>query len=232
MTLLLPLLLVAACTGRDIEAHENGSVAAGESGAVFETGDPDFMAARTSWISLADEPATHMRSALDAYEAGRLGEAARELDKSASLFRWGRQYTAGERERRDFTASAQELEEVARVIREGAARGAEPLHRALAFGHRTLAEHHLSAALREWEAGEHVRVALLLDAAATEVEGGFALSGEAPGPSIDAATRAARATADRLDSSLPPTEEQLRGVIRDLQDAVHGLGEVLGSRRH
>jgi hypothetical protein len=183
-------------------------------------------------MALADLPASHMRSALASYEAGRRDAAARELDKSAALFRWGRLYAVSSSERRAYTAIVQKLEEDARRIRRGSDPGAERLEIDLALGYDVLAEDHLEAALEEWAAGEYVRVARLLDAAATEIEDGFSLSGAGVGNSIYMAEAAARVTSQRLASKQPPTEDELRKTIRDLGTSARSLGDVLGSRPH
>jgi len=227
-----PLVAVTACSGGEDDGGGRVAEAIGGVVGLERTPDSDFVAIREIWLALADEPATHMRLARQALAAGHLETAARELDKSATLFRWGEHYAFGERERRDFLATAQELEESARLLREGSERGTEPLFRVMSMSYRALAEHQAAAALREWEAGEHVRVALLLDAAATDIEQGFALSGETAGGSIDAAVADARAVAHGLDSKQPPSEAMVRDAIQGLERAAQGLGEVLGSRRH
>jgi len=223
------LYVAGGCRIRDRE--EAPKERFGETVVEEPIGDSSYLVVRDIWIGLADDPSGHMREARELLEEGEPLAAARVLDKSASLFRWGRHYALGEKEGRDFLAVAQELEETARFIRAGSEHGAEPLYRVLANGYRVLAEHHAGLAIEEWNAGEHVRVAILLRAAATEIERGFALSEEAPGGTIDASIAATRGVAEQLEVGEPPTEREVTSALRGLREAAAGLGEVLGSRR-
>ena len=230
LALVLPAFFaVSAC--RSQAREEEAPAVEGETVVIEQLDDTTFVAVREIWISMADEPIHHMRRARELFDSGDRKVAAREFDKSASLFRWGRRSAVGARDRAAFLTTAQELEEVARMLRIGAERDNQPLHRVLAKGYRVMAAHHVGLAVEEWNAGEHVRVAVLLRAAADEVGRGFALSGEPAGGTIEEALKKARSVADRLETTQPPSEPEVREAMRGLREASAGLAEVLGSRR-
>lgn len=200
-------------------------------GVVAPADDSSMVVMRDLWMGLADEPIHHMRHARELYDAGDRPGAARDLEKAASLFRWGRRYSFGATENAAFLTAARELEEVARLLRSGAREPDPALHGVLAKGYQVIAGHHLGLAREQWDAGRHQMAARLLNAAVDELEKGFELSEEPAGASIEADFVAARGIADRLGTDEPPSEADVRGVLSGLRRAVKGLDEVLGSRR-
>lgn len=186
---------------------------------------------RDLWLSMADEPLHHMTLARELLQEGDTAGAAHQLDTSAALLRWGRLYAHDSRVRWDFVATAQDLEQTSRRLRDGGREGPDALDRTLAEGLRAMAELHATTALEQWEAGEHTRAQGLLRASADEVQLGFSLSGTTPGGTIERALAAARIVADRLDSRSPPTEDDVRGAIEGLREGAASLGNLVASDR-
>jgi hypothetical protein len=183
--------------------------------------------ARAFWLAMADDPLHHMTLARDLTECGEPDPAARQLDLSASLFRWGALYVDGSRERRTFVTTAQRLEDVARLLRSGEPWEGGALDDMLSNAFYVLSRYHVAMALDQWDAGEYTRAALLLRATADEVQQGFLLSGASPGGSIDRALGVARSAAERLETESPPDESEVRAAVEGLQAGVTGLGEAL-----
>jgi len=198
--------------------------------ALVSAGDSDTDEARALWLAMADDPLHHVRLAHDLVAEGNGEDAARQLDMSAYLFRWGHLYAHGMGERRDFVATAQQLEAAARGLRTGREEDPAVLDRTLAGGLRAMADLHATEVMGEWKSGEHSRAALLLHASADEVRCGFSLSGMTPGGTIERVLADAGTVADRLDSHSPPDEGEVRDAIEGLRDSAKSLADVLSSR--
>jgi len=219
--ILLATVVAGACGHGDLEAAPGAELDLVASG--MGTGEPcdstggEF---RSLWAEMADEPLHHMTLARQLEAEHDAEHAARQLDVSASFFRWGRLYAADDAEQREFLATAQELEGAARRMR-GNVPEEDPtlVDRVLADGMRLMAKEHSTLALDEWENGEYTRAALLSRAAAAEVEQGHSLSGEATDGTIDRTLEAVRGTAKRLESKSPPDESEVRRAIGELRDA-------------
>jgi hypothetical protein len=197
----------------------------------LELGDySDADEARGLWIAMADDPLHHVQLARDLVARGDREQAARQLDMSAYLFRWGGLYARGMGEHRDFVATAQELEDAARRLRRGEREDLAGLDRTLSRGLRVMGELHADEVMGEWTAGEHSRAALLLHASADEIRCGLSLSGVTPGGTIERALADAGSVADRLDSRSPPEEHEVRDAVEGLRDGASILADVLGSR--
>ena len=151
-------------------------------------------------------------------------------NKSASLFRWGRLYAEGPQERTDFVNTAQRLEAVARSVRDGVEPDLAIVDDIFADGYHVMAEEQVGLALDQWNAGEHLRVALLMHAVADELDRGFALSNEKAEDSIDGALESARTIADELETSHPPTEADVREALKGLEEVVRRLGVIRAAR--
>lgn len=197
---------------------------------VGPAGDASYLTARDVWMSMADEPLYHMQRARDLVDHGDDQAAVRELDKSASLFRWGRLYADGAQEQNEFVTTAQKLEAVARSIREGAQPEPGVLDDIVADGCETLANHQLGLALDQWRAGEHVRVSLLMRSVASELQTAIALSDEQAERSIDVALESAREVADRLQTEDAPTEAEVRGALKGLEGVASRVARIRSSR--
>ena len=219
------ILLVAgtagACSHGDLEAAPGADLNLVPSGVTGgQPCDSTGGEFRSLWAEMADEPLHHMALARQLEAEHDAEHEARQLDVSASFFRWGRLYATDDAEQHEFLATAQELEGVARRLR-GDVPEEDPtlLDRVLADGMRLMAKEHSVLALDEWENGEYTRAALLSRAAAAEVEQGHSLSGEATDGTIDRTLEAVRGTAERLESKSPPDENEVRRAIGDLRDA-------------
>jgi hypothetical protein len=219
---------VAASEAR--HAVGDGPQAVAELPALVAAGDSDGDEARALWLAMADDPLHHVRLAHDLLTEGKRTEAARQLEISAYLFRWGHLYAEGFGARRGFVATAQELEAAARHLRRGDEEDLATLNHTLSGGLRAMAELHATEVLGEWRAGRHTRAALLLRASADEVRCGFSLSGIAPRGTIERALADAGTVADRLDSRSPPEEREIRDAVEGLRDSASSLAGALGSR--
>lgn len=222
------LLLSAcvACSGGPREPPVDRS----DQSLVGPAGDASYLTAREVWMSMADEPLYHMRRADQLVDDGNDGAAVRELEKSASLFRWGRLYASGTEQTTDFVTTAQRLEAVGRSIREGVNPEPGVLDAIVADGCEVLAQEQVGLALDQWKAGEHVRVALLLRSVVDELSAGVALSDERATGSIDGALSSAREVAGRLETPDPPTEAEVRESLKGLEGAAARLARIRSSR--
>lgn len=219
--ILIATVAAGACGHGDLEAAPGAELDLVASGvADGEPCDSTGAEFRSLWADMADEPLHHMTLVRQLEAEHDAEHAARQLDVSASFFRWGRLYAADDPEQREFLATAQELEGAARRLR-GEVSEEDPtlLDRVLADGMSLMAKEHSALALDEWENGEYTRAALLSRAAAAEVEQGHSLSGEATDGTIDRALEAVRGTAERLESKTPPDESEVRRAIGELRDA-------------
>ncbi len=224
----LLLSTCVACSGGPSEPSTEGSEQA--QALVGPAGDASYLTAREVWMSMADEPLYHMRRADRLVDDGDDAAAVRELEKSASLFRWGRLYASGAKQTTDFVTTAQRLEALARSTREGAKPEPGVLDAIVADGCDVLAQEQLGLALDQWKAGEHVRVALLMRSVADELSTGVALSDERATGSIDGALSSAREVANRLETPDPPTEADVRGALEGLEGAATRLARIRSSR--
>lgn len=215
-----------ACGGGPSEPPADGSGQV----LVGPAGDESYLTARDVWMSMADEPLYHMRRADRLLDEGDDAAAARALEKSASLFRWGRLYASGAKQTTAFVTTAQKLEAVARSIRHGLDPEPGVLDAIVSEACDVLAQQQLGLALDQWKAGEHVRVALLMRSVADELSTGVALSKEPAMGSIDGALTSALEVADRLETADPPTEAEVRGALKGLEGAATRLDRILSSR--
>jgi len=214
-------------TASSCDQTKTASAAPGKGSFADDTLAEDATTSRESWLSLSDEPAVHMWWARDFLEKADDSAAATELEKCATLFRWGASHASGVGERDEFLATARELDSASREVRSGTLEGGHHAEGVLDRGYRVLAAYHTHEALREWEAGEHRAAAQLMTAASTEIEQGFTLSGAPIGTSIDEAVAEARSVALRLGTSEPPSEHEIRRLIDNLGRAVDALASVL-----
>jgi hypothetical protein len=224
----MAILLLTSASSCD--RPKTASAAPGIDTAAYDTLLEDATTSRDSWLSLSDEPAVHMWWARDFLEKADDSAAATELEKCATLFRWGASHASGPDERDEFLATARELDSAAREVKSGDLEGGHHAEGVLDRGYRVLAAYHTHEALTEWEAGEHRAAAQLMTAASTEIEQGFTLSGAPIGTSIDEAVAEARSVALRLGTAQPPSEHEIRRLIDNLGRAVNALGSVLQSR--
>ena len=221
--MLLVTAATAGCRNGSLEAAPGAELELVASGLGAEPCDAAGAEFRGIWAEMADEPLRHMMLARQLVAEHQAEEASRQLDVSASFFRWGRLYVPDDAQQREFVATAQELEAEARRLRAGTPDEDPTLvDRVLADGMQLMAREHSALALDEWESGEYTRAALLSRAAAAEVEQGHSLSGGASDGTIDRALEAVRGTAERLESTSPPDENEVRRAIGDLRDAATG----------
>lgn len=183
-------------------------------------------ASREAWLMLADEPSTHLWWARDFRERGNPASTATELEKCAILFRWGATHVPTPEEKRDFLTTAQELDATALALKSEPDRAAEGFDRAVDDAYRVLGGYHTRAALHEWQEGEHARAARLLSATATEIEQRFALLHSPITTDAGEAVADARDVARKIGTPEPPTDEEVRRAIGDLELALDELVEV------
>lgn len=191
---------------------------------------------REFWLAIAEEPGWHLNQARKLYLAGDPRGATADLIKVASMLKFEARHSPSEDEARPLLLAVEELREVASVIR--LEDGQEPwtpdtrtLDRVSARTYRALGAHHLALARVSIDAGDALMAGRYIQESSNDIEQGFARAGEDLGTVMEKDLGDARILADRLVWEGDGDRVSANAALDKLAEALHGLGEVLGSRR-
>jgi hypothetical protein len=241
-SMLMAAVGLAGCQAKDAHGMDAevadvvADVATGRMEEATEAKEASGFVEREFWLALAEEPGWHLEQARDLYLAGDTRLASEELNKVAALLNFESRHSKSDEARRRLLASVEELREVASVVRlEGTSEGQEvktaPVDRVEARTFRALGVHHLALARQSLETGDALMASKYTVESANDVELGFARAGEDPGRVMLGDLADARALAERLEKDGDGGRLEVTAALDRLEDALNGLGEVLGSRR-
>jgi hypothetical protein len=232
------LVALFALVGCQVNGQEQDAAAAvtPEGAGQPAKADPSPQIERGFWLAIAEEPGWHLNQARELYMAGDTRGAAADLIKVASMLKFEARHSPSEDQARPLLLAVEELREVASVVRGEAedepwTPDTEVLDRVSARTYRALGAHHLALARVSLDAGDALMAGRYIQESSNDIEQGFAMAGENPGAVMENDLNDARIFADRLVWEGDGNRGAANGALDRLAEALHGLGEVLGSRR-
>ncbi len=236
----LPLLVVAALSGchtRNVEGAEEPNmegVIQDEQATNPNTASP--FVEREFWLAIADEPGLHLSEARQRFLDGNSEGAAEDLVKVASMIKFETRHAHSPMEREKLLEAVDDLQELARQLKfeEAPAEGVpdvSALDEVEARTYEALAAHQIALSRESLDAGDALMAGRYIQQSTNDIEKGFALADVPPGATMKRDLSNARTLADTLVNEGNGERAAADDAIDRLQDAEHGLAEVLGSRR-
>jgi hypothetical protein len=232
------VLTLAALAGCQVSGHQGAAaeVTTDDAGLPPTSSAPSPGIEREFWLAIAQEPGLHLAEARELYLAGDMRGASADLVKVASMLKFEARHSPSEDEARPLLLAVEELREVASVVRSEEGQQAwtpntKPIDRVSARTYRALGTHHLALSRKSLDAGDALMAGRYIKESANDIEQGFARANEQPGAVMEKDLGDARILADRLAWNGDGDQAEARTALGRLDDALNGLGEVLGSRR-
>ncbi len=229
--------VLAGCHAQKVEGAEGQDLEATiqDEAAADKEVSPPFVE-REFWLAMAEEPGWHLSEARQRFLDGDSQGAAEDLIKVAAMLKFETRHAHSSFEREKLLESVDDLRELARELKfeevpyEGVP-DVEPLDQVAARTFEALAAHHLALANESLQAGDALMAGRYLQESANDIQKGFARADVDPGGVVKEDVANARSLADQLVTEGNGDRTDVQQAVDRLQDAEHGLAEVLGSRR-
>lgn len=234
---LLAAAALGGCHAQSMEGAEGENTQAVlQDEAASDLNAPSPFVEREFWLALAEEPGWHLSEARERFLDGDTKGAADDLIKVASMLKFETRHAHSSFEREKLLESVDDLRELAREMKfedvpyEGVP-DVQPLDQVAARTFEALGAHHLALAQESLDEGDALMAGRYIEESANDVQKGFSRADVDPGGTMKEDVAEARTLANELITDGNGDKAEVNDAVKRLEDAEHGLGEVLGSRR-